>query len=35
MKMNINVLYVDTHGKLCCTETLDSTINLVKYNEKE
>lgn len=24
---------VDVYGKLCCTKTLDSAINLVKYNE--
>ena len=29
-----DLLYIDAHGKLCCTETLDSAINLVKYNEK-
>ena len=29
-----DLLYVDTNGKLCCTETLDSAINLVKYNDK-
>ena len=28
-----DLLYVDTHGKLCCTKTLESAINLVKYNE--
>ena len=28
-----DLLYVDTYGKLCCTKTLDSAINLVKYNE--
>ena len=27
--------YVDNHGKLCCTETLDSAIRLVKYNENK
>ena len=27
--------YVDNHGKLCCTETLDSAIQLVKYNENK
>ena len=33
-KSNIkDLLYVDTHGKLCCTKTLESAINLVKYNE--
>lgn len=32
---NINdLIYVDNHGKLCCTETLDSAIRLVEYNEK-
>ena len=30
-----DLLYVDIHGKLCCTETLDSAINLVKYNDKK
>lgn len=30
-----DLLYVDTRGKLCCTETLDSAINLVKYNDKK
>lgn len=30
-----DLLYVDARGKLCCTETLDSAINLVKYNEKK
>lgn len=29
-----DLLYVDHHGKLCCTETLDSAISLVKYNDK-
>ena len=28
-----DLLYVDTHGKLCCTKTLESAINLLKYNE--
>ena len=28
-----DLLYVDTHGKLCCTRTLESAINLIKYNE--
>lgn len=28
-----DLLYVDTYGKLCCTKTLESAINLVKYNE--
>ena len=33
-KSNIkDLLYVDAHGKLCCTKTLESAINLVKYNE--
>lgn len=27
------LIYVDNQGKLCCTETLDSAIQLVKYNE--
>ena len=29
-----DLLYVDARGKLCCTETLDSAINLIKYNNK-
>ena len=28
-----DLLYIDTNGKLCCTKTLDSAINLIKYNE--
>ena len=28
-----DLTYVDNHGKLCCTLTLDSAIQLVKYNE--
>ena len=27
------LIYVDNHAKLCCTETLESAIKLVKYNE--
>lgn len=30
-----DLLYVDANGKLCCTETLDSAIILVKYNDKK
>lgn len=30
-----DLLYIDAHRKLCCTETLDSAINLVKYNDKK
>lgn len=30
-----DLLYVDARGKLCCTETLDSAINLVKYNDRK
>ena len=31
---NINdLIYVDIHRKLCCTKTLESAIQLVKYNE--
>ena len=30
-----DLLYADVCGKLCCTNTLDSAINLIKYNEKE
>lgn len=28
-----NLIYVDVHGKLCCTKTLESAIKLVRYNE--
>lgn len=28
-----DLIYVDTHRKLCCTKTLESAIRLVKYNE--
>lgn len=28
-----DLIYVDVHGKLCCTKTLESAIKLVKYNE--
>lgn len=27
------LIYVDVHGKLCCTKTLESAIQIVKYNE--
>ena len=27
------LIYVDKHAKLCCTETLESAIQLIKYNE--
>lgn len=30
-----DLLYVDARGKLCCTETLDSAIKLVKYNDEK
>lgn len=30
-----DLLYIDAHRKLCCTETLGSAINLVKYNDKK
>lgn len=29
------LIYVDNHAKLCCTTTLDSAIQLVKYNENK
>ena len=29
-----DLMYVDVHGKLCCTETLESAIKLVRYNEE-
>lgn len=28
-----DLIYVDVNGKLCCTKTLESAIQLVKYNE--
>lgn len=28
-----DLIYVDNHGKLCCTKKLDSAIKLAKYNE--
>ena len=31
----IDLLYVDVHGKLCCTKTLESAIGIVKYNEEK
>lgn len=30
-----DLIYVDVHGKLCCTKTLESAIQIVKYNEGE
>jgi len=27
------LIYTDIHGKLCCTKTLESAIQLIKYNE--
>lgn len=30
-----DLIYVDVHGKLCCTKTLEGAIKLVKYNEGE
>lgn len=30
-----DLIYVDVHGKLCCTKTLESAIRIVKYNERE
>lgn len=27
------LIYVDNHAKLCCTKTLESAIQLIKYNE--
>ena len=31
----MDLLYVDVHGKLCCTKTLESAIGIVKYNEEK
>lgn len=28
-----DLIYIDIHGKLCCTKTLESAIRIVKYNE--
>lgn len=30
-----DLIYVDVHGKLCCTKTLEGAIELIKYNEGE
>ena len=30
-----DLIYVDVHGKLCCTKTLESAIQIVKYNENK
>lgn len=30
-----DLIYVDVHGKLCCTKTLKSAIQIIKYNEGE
>ena len=29
------LIYVDVHGKLCCTKNIKSAIELIKYNESE
>lgn len=29
-----DLIYVDVHGKLCCTKTLESAIQIIKYNEE-
>ena len=29
------LIYVDNYAKLCCTETLESAIQLIKYNEEK
>lgn len=28
-----DLIYVDIHGKLSCTKTLESAIQIIKYNE--
>lgn len=30
-----DLIYIDVHGKLCCTKTLESAIQIVKYNENK
>ena len=30
---NNDLIYIDNHGKLCCTSSLESAIQLIKYNE--
>lgn len=30
-----DLIYIDVNGKLCCTKTLESAIQLVKYNEEK
>ena len=29
-----DLIYLDTSGKWCCTETLDGAIKLIKYNDR-
>ncbi len=29
-----DLIYIDVHGKLCCTKTLESAIQIIKYNEE-
>ena len=29
-----DLIYIDVHGKLCCTRTLESAIQITKYNEE-
>lgn len=29
-----DLIYIDVHGKLCCTRTLESAIQIIKYNEE-
>lgn len=30
-----DLIYIDIHGKLCCTKTLESAIQVIKYNERK
>lgn len=30
-----DLIYIDVNGKLCCTKTLESAIQLVRYNEEK
>lgn len=30
-----DLIYVDTHGKLCCTKTLEGAKKLIEYNERK
>lgn len=29
-----DLIYVDVHGRLCCTKTLNGALKIIEYNEK-